>query len=137
MILIIAAAILGAAVGLFVQLRLVALAVTLSLSGATHLMLGFVGRMVEKKPGHEILLRNLDLISGSDAHGIWPVMAAGGAGTILAAILWSLIQKQSTDVSWFLPSDGDRRHGVSSMNLVEDREVHGEARRRLNEMLDR
>lgn len=139
MILIIAAAILGAAVGLFVQPRLFAIAVALSVSGASHLVLTFVKKLAAKSPNRQVLAEQLQLITSSDVHGIWPVMAAGGAGCILAAILWSLTQKQSTDVFWFLPVDGDRRAGIRSMDLVEDRDddFHDRAKRRLDSILDR
>lgn len=137
MILIIAAAVLGAAVGLFVQPRLFAIAVSLSLSGATHLVLTFLARTAAKAPNRQALAEQLALITSSDVHGIWPVMAAAGAGSILAAVLWSMTQKQSTDVFWFLPGDGDRRQGVRSMDLVRDRaRVHDEAKRRLDSMLE-
>lgn len=138
MILIIAAAILGASVGLFVQPRLFAIAISLSLSGATHVVLTFVHRMAVKAPDRQVLAERLELITSPDVHGVWPVMAAAGAGTIVAAVLWSMTQKQSTDVFWFLPQNGDRRNGVRSMALVQDREeVHEEARRRLDEILER
>lgn len=139
MILIIAAAILGAAVGLFVQPRLFAIAVALSLSGATHLVLGFVGKMAIKSPNRRALAEQLALITGSDVHGIWPVMAAAGAGCIFAAVMWSLTQKQSTDVFWFLPDGADRRNGIRSTALVRERDdgVHEEAKRRLDTLLDR
>lgn len=139
MILIIAAAILGAAVGLFVQPRLFAIAVALSASGATHLALSFVSGLVAKSPNQETLLKRLALITPADVHGIWPVMAAAGTGCLLAAVLWSMTQKQSTDVFWFLPGDGDRRNGVRSMALVEERDddLHNEAKRRLDSLLER
>lgn len=137
MVLIIAAAILGAAVGLYIQPRLFAIAVALSLSGAAHLVLGFVRQLAQKSPDHLETIRRLDLITNADVHGVWPVMAAAGAGSILAAVLWSVIQKQSTDVLWFLPSDSDRRNGIRSMSMVEDRPIHDEAKRRLDELLDR
>ncbi|MDP1737413.1 MAG: hypothetical protein Q8L23_08230 [Caulobacter sp.] len=136
MILIIAAAILGAAVGLYIQPRLFAIAVALSLSGAAHLVLGFVRQLAQKSPDHFETIRRLDLITSADVHGVWPVMAAAGAGSILAAVLWSVIQNQSTDVFWFLPSDSDRRNGIRSMSMVEDRPIHDEAKRRLDALLD-
>ncbi len=138
MILIIAASILGAAVGLFVQPRLFAIAMALSLSGAAHLVLGFLAQIAAKSPNRQALAEQLALVTTTDVHGIWPVMAAGGAGSILAAILWSLTERQSTDVFWFLPNEGDRRNGVRSMALVENRDgVHDEAKRRLDSMLER
>lgn len=138
MILIIAAAILGAGVGLFLQPRLFAIAVSLSVSGATHLVLTFVHRLAERSPNREVLAQRLELITSPEVHGIWPVMAAAGAGTILAAVLWSLTQRQSTDVFWFLPQDSDRRNGIRSMALVRERdEIHDEAKRRLDALLER
>ena len=138
MILIIAAAILGAGIGLFVQPRLFAIAISLSLSGATHVVLTFVHRMALKSTNRQALVERLELITSADVHGIWPVMAAAGAGSILAAVLWSMTQRQSTDVFWFMPQDGDRRNGIRSMALVQDRdEVHEEAKRRLDALLER
>lgn len=138
MILIIAAAILGAGIGLFLQPRLFAIAVSLSLSGATHIVLTFVHRLAVKAPNREVLAERLEMITSTAVHGIWPVMMAGGAGTMLAAVLWSLTQRQSTDVFWFLPQDGDRRNGIRSMALVEERdEIHDEAKRRLDSLLER
>ena len=139
MILIVAAAILGAAAGLFVQSRLFAMAVALSMSGASHLVLTFVQKMAAKSPNRQALAEQLQLITGSDVHDIWPVMAAAGAGCILAAVLWSLTQRQSTDVFWFMSADNDRRNGIRSMALVQDRDddVHDEAKRRLDSILER
>ena len=138
MILIVAAAILGAAVGLFVQPRLFAIAVALSLSGAAHLVLGLVGKMATRSPNHEALARQLVVITSSDIHGIWPVMAAAGAGCIFAAVMWSLTQKQSTGAFWFLPDGNVRRNGIRSMALVHERDdgAHDEAKRRLDALLD-
>ncbi len=139
MIMIVAAAILGAAVGLFVQPRLFAIAIALSLSGATHLMISFLARMAARSPDRHALAEQLSVITSSEVHGIWPVMAAAGAGSILAAVLWSMTQKQSTDVFWFLPSDRDRRNGIRSMALVRERDddLHDQARRRLDSLLER
>jgi hypothetical protein len=138
MILIVAAAILGAAVGLYVQPRLFALAITLSASGAAQLILVFVGRLTKGGENEKAIREVLDYITFADVHGIWPVMAAAGAGTLLAAVAWSLLRKEPTDAFW-LPSDdsGGRRNSLRSMDLVEDREVHSAARQRLNALLDR
>lgn len=138
MILIIAAAILGAAAGLYIQPRLFAIAVALSVSGAIHLLLSYLTRLAAGPPARQALAERLALVTSSDVHGIWPVMAAAGAGSILAAVLWSVTRKQSTDAFWFLPDDSDRRQGVRSMDLVGDRaRVHDEAKRRLDSMLER
>ena len=138
MILIVAAAILGAAVGLYVQPRLFALAIALSVSGASHLILVFVGRLTAGGPNEARVRAALDYITFGDVHGIWPVMAAAGTGTLLAAVAWSLLRKDSTDAFWLASKDGSgRRNGLRSMDLVEDRDVHSAARERLNAILGR
>lgn len=136
MILIVAAAILGAAVGLYLRPRLFALAIGLSVSGAVHLVLVFIGRLAKGRPNEADIRAILDYITFTEVHGIWPVMAAAGTGTLLAAVAWSMLRKDSTDAFW-LPSDdtGGRRNGLRSMDLVEDREVHSAARERLNAIL--
>jgi hypothetical protein len=136
MFLIVAAAILGAAVGLFVRPRIFALAVAISVSGATHLMLGLMVRLLQKDRANAPLLERLDLLTFSDVHGIWPVMAAAGTGTLIAALAWSVAQKESTDRFWFIPGEkADRRQGIRSMSLVEERPAHEEARRKLDAIL--
>lgn len=138
MILIVAAAILGAAAGLYMRPRVFALAVAISVSGAIHLVLAFVGRLSEKKPGYEEIERTLEMITFTGVHGIWPVMAAAGTGTMLAALAWSVVRKDSTDAFWFPTLDeNDRRNGIRSMDIVEDRAIHAEARERLNAILNR
>ncbi|MDP2259130.1 MAG: hypothetical protein Q8J89_05380 [Caulobacter sp.] len=138
MILIVAAAVLGAFAGLYVQPRLFALAIGLSVSGAAHLVLTFVGRLSEGRANEADVRAVLDFITFAGVHGIWPVMAAAGTGTLLAAVAWSVLRKDSTDAFW-LPSDdtGGRRNGLRSMDMVTDREVHSAARERLDEILKR
>ena len=136
MILIVAAAILGAALGLFVQPRLFALALGLAIPSAAHLVLVFVGSLSEGRPNEEAVREILEYMTFAGVHGIWPVMAAAGTGTLFAATAWSLLRKDSTDAFW-LPADhiGRRLNGLRSMDLVEDREVHSAARERLNAIL--
>lgn len=137
MILIVAAAILGAAVGLYVRPRVFALAIALSVSGAAQMVIVFLAKLADKKPGHEALHARLEYITSLDINGIWPVMAAAGTGTLLAALAWSVLRKDSTDAFWFPSGENDRRNGVRSMGLVEDRAIHAEAKERLDSILRR
>ncbi|MFZ5669584.1 MAG: hypothetical protein ACOY4K_08820 [Pseudomonadota bacterium] len=137
MILIVAAAIVGAAAGLYVQPRMLALAVALSVSGAAQIVIGFVGRLAQKGPNHEAASRWMVFLGDFDVHGLWPVMAAAGAGCLLAAVFWSLFRNESTDRFW-LPRPGEEpRGGVRSMALVEERDIHRQAKARLDRAMDR
>lgn len=137
MLLIVAAAILGAAVGLYIRPRVFALAIALSVSGAAQMVLVFVGRLTEGRPDHDRIVRALEFFSVLDVHGVWPVMAAAGTGTLLAALGWSVVRQDTTDAFWFPGLETDRRRGVRSMELVEDRAIHAEARERLDSILRR
>lgn len=136
MILIVSAAILGAAAGLYMRPRALAFAVAVSASGAAHVVIGFVGRLAEKGPNRETAERWMAFLGDSGVHGVWPVMAAAGAGCLLAAAFWSLFGKPSTDRFWMPVLDDDRRDGVRSMALVEDRGVHQQAKARLDSLLE-
>lgn len=138
MILIVAAAVMGAAVGLYVRPRVLALAIAISVSGAAQMVIVFLARLSDGKPGYESLVRQFEYFTTLDVNGVWPVMAAAGTGALLAAVAWSFISKDTTDAFW-LPygNESDRRNGIRSMGLVEDRAIHAEARERLDAILKR
>ena len=98
MLLVIIAALVGAALGLFVRPRVFAVAIALALSGGVQQAIAFAGRLAARDPGRHALVELLDNLVGLDNDSVWPVLAAAGAGSIAAAVLWSLISKQSTDL---------------------------------------
>ena len=68
-------------------------------------------------------------------------LAAAGAGSIGAAVMWSLARRESTDRSWF-PGDelserlkGDRRQRLRAMTKVEERAIHERAEGRFNDLM--
>jgi hypothetical protein len=137
MILIVVAAIFGAALGLYLRPRILALAVAISISGAAHLLIAYVARLAARSPGHEKLVAQLDFVAFTGLHGVWPAMAAAGTGTLLAALAWSAVRKEPTDGFWFPGEDTDRRNRIRSMTMVEERPVHAEAREWLDDILKR
>lgn len=138
MILVVAAAILGAALGLFVRPRLFAIAIALAVSGGVQQAFAFAGRLAAREPGRHQIVAKLDALVGLDAESVWMVLAAAGAGAIGSAVLWSLVQRQSTDQFWF-PGDEmfDRRKRVKAMSQVEERAIHRRAESRFNELMER
>ncbi len=126
------AAILGALLGMTVRPPLLAVAISLAVSGGLHATIAWVGRMAEANPAQWVLAARIDAMIGNDLHAIWPVLAAAGVGSIASAVMWSLANKQPTDGYWFRP---DRR--VVLMDQVEDNERHTLAEQRFRDILDR
>lgn len=138
MLLVIIAALVGAALGLFVRPRLFAIAIALALSGGVQQAIAFAGRLAAREPGKHALVEKLDLLVGLDNESVWPVLAAAGAGAIASAVLWSLIQRESTDRFWFPGDDQplDRRKRLRAMTQVEERAIHARAESRFNQLMD-
>ena len=132
MTMLIFAAILGALLGMTVRPPLLAVAISLAVSGGLHATIAWVGRLAEANPTQRVLAMRIDAMIGNDLHAIWPVLAAAGVGSIASAVMWSLANKQSTDGYWFRP---DRR--VVLMDQVEDNERHTLAEQRFRDILDR
>lgn len=142
MLLVVAAAILGAALGLFVRPRVFAVALALALAGGIQAAIAMAGRIVAQQHGRHALAVKIDAMVGLDFNSVWPVLAAAGAGAIGSAVLWSLFSQETTDRFWF-PGDeskerrkGDRRKRLRAMNKVEERAIHRRAESRFNDLMD-
>jgi hypothetical protein len=136
MLLVVAAAILGAFLGLFVRPRLFAIAIALAASGGLYQAIALAGRMLDQDPGRQALARQIDLLVGLDGDSVWPVLAASGAGAIGAAILWSLARRQSTDSFWFPGGETRDRDGRIRLGHIEEREIHKRAESRFHDLMD-
>lgn len=133
MTMLIFAAILGALLGLTVRPPLLAVAISLVVSGGLQATIAWVARMAEANPMQRMLAERIDAMIGKDVHAIWPVLAAAGVGSIASAVMWSLANKQSTDGYWF--RNRDRR--VVLMDQVEDNDRHTAAEQRFRDVLER
>lgn len=137
MLLVIISALVGAALGLFVKPRVFAVAIALALCGGVQQAVAFAGRLAAREPGRHAVVEKLDMLVGLDNDSVWPVLAAAGAGAIGAAVLWSLISRQSTDLFWFPGDDSlDRRKRIKAMNGIEERAIHARAESRFHELMD-
>ncbi|WGM40865.1 hypothetical protein [Caulobacter sp. NIBR1757] len=132
MTMLIFAAILGALLGMTVRPPLLAVAISLAVSGGLHATIAWVGRLAETNPAQRVLAMRIDAMIGNDLHAIWPVLAAAGVGSIASAVMWSLANKQPTDGYWFRP---DRR--VVLMDQVEENDRHSAAEQRFRDILGR
>ncbi|MDO9338273.1 MAG: hypothetical protein Q7T61_17920 [Caulobacter sp.] len=132
MTMLIFAAILGALLGLTIRPPLLAVAISLAVSGGLQGVIAWLARMAEANPMQHALAQRIDAMIGKDVHALWPVLAAAGVGAIASAVMWSLANKQSTDRYWFR---ADRR--VVLMDQVEDNARHTIAEARFRDILDR
>ncbi len=133
MIMLIFAAILGALLGMTVRPALLAVAISVAVSGGLQGAIAWVARLAEANPAQRALAERIDILVGKDVHALWPVLAAAGVGSIASAVLWSLANKESTDRYWF--RGGDRR--VVLMDQVEENDRHTLAEQRFRDILDR
>jgi hypothetical protein len=133
MVLLIFAAILGAVLGLTLRPAVLAICVSLAVSGGLQGVIGLVCRLATDDPAQRALVARIDALVGIDVHAIWPVLAAAGIGSLSSAVMWSFFNKQPTDRYWF------RRAGrrLKLMDQVEERPVHTAAESRFHDILGR
>lgn len=133
MTMVIFAAILGALLGMTVRPPLLAVAIALAVSGGLQATIAWVARLAAANPAQRALAERIDAMIGNDVHAIWPVLAAAGVGSIASAVMWSWVNRQSTDRYWFRTEE--RR--VTLMDQVEENDRHSIAERRFRDILDR
>jgi hypothetical protein len=133
-----AAAILGAALGLFVRPRLlgVLIAVLLvgSVEGGALLLIG----MLDDQPNRELLIGRLQGVFGDDMITAAAPVAAAFIGAILAAVMG---QFSDPETSVSLTGDDLRRKAGKNgrysrvQGMVEDRQIHQKAESRIDSIL--
>jgi hypothetical protein len=72
----------------------------------------------------------------TDLSALWPVLAAAGIGSLASAVLWSMVNRQSTDHYWFPRSQRSVRR-FKALEIVEDRDIHDIAEARFRDILGR
>ena len=141
MVVVVVAAIFGAALGLFVRNGAVALGLALSVVGLTQFAAIVAAQSLATQPGHEALAATIVSIAGNSAWALAPSLAAAGAGAVIAALMLALGQPQDQDREFWRPGQrlgpGGRglHKGQRSLTVVEERAIHERAGSRLNKLM--
>ncbi len=143
MIVMIAAAILGAALGVFVRPWLLAPALAVAVSGAVQGGLMLLARILAQDISHEKLAAAVTGIAGTGLSSLWPTVAAAGIAALLAALLCAMADKDKPPAEFWIPTEGDsgRARGKDGLRrrlpgMVQDREIHAKAKGRIESILD-
>ncbi|MDB5431586.1 MAG: hypothetical protein JWP35_2702 [Caulobacter sp.] len=143
MIVMIAAAVLGAALGVFVRPWLLAPALAVAVSGGVQGGLMLVGKLLAQDDGHETMAAAVSHVAGTGVSSLWPTLAAAGIAALLAALLSAMADKDKPAAEFWIPTEGDsgRARGKDGIRrrlpgMVEDREIHARAKGRIESILD-
>jgi hypothetical protein len=139
MIMMATAAILGAALGLFVRPRLlgVALAVLLiaGVEGGVFMLL----KALHEQPNREVLIGRIEAVFGEDWVGAAIPVGVAFIGAVLAAVMGTISDPKTT-VSVFTGDEVRRKAGKDGryarvQGMVEDRQIHKKAESRIDSIL--
>jgi hypothetical protein len=144
MIVMVIAAVLGAALGVFVRPWLLAPVIAVTLGGGVQGGMIFVARLLANREGQERTVALLGEMAGTNVMALIPTVAAAGIAAVLAALLSKMADGDQPDEKFWIPSDevdsgrargkDGRRRRLAGM--VEDREVHAKAEGRIGAILD-
>lgn len=144
MVVMVIAAVIGAALGVFVRPWLLAPVIAVTLGGGVQGGMIFIARVLGGKPGHEKLVETLGELAGTDLTAVLPTLAASGVAALLAALLSSMADGDQKEEKFWLPSDevdsgrargkDGRRRRLAGM--VEERPAQTKAEGRISAILD-
>ena len=133
------AAIIGAALGLFVRPRLLGVLVAVLLVGAVEGGVLMLVAMLENQPNRELLIGRLEAVFGEGLLGAAGPVAAAFIGAVLSAMMGSF--SDSSDAPGLLTADQLRRRvGKDGRyarieGMVEERQIHKKAESRIDSIL--
>jgi NADH:ubiquinone oxidoreductase subunit 6 (subunit J) len=138
MIMMATAAILGAALGLFVRPRLLGVVLAVLLIGAVEGgALAIIG-MLHSQPNRELLIGRLEGVFGEDWVGAIIPVGVAFIGAVLAAVMGTISDPKTVSV---LTGDGIHRKAGKDgryariQGMVEDRQIHQKAESRIDSIL--
>lgn len=133
------AAIIGAALGLFVRPRLLGVLVAVLLVGAVEGGVLMLIGMLEGQPNRELLIARLEAVFGEGLLGAAGPVAATFIGAVLSALMGSF--SDPSDSPGLLTADQLRRRvGKNGRyarieGMVEERQIHAKAESRIDSIL--
>jgi len=133
------AAIIGAALGLFVRPRLLgvlaAVLLAVAVEGGVLLLIG----MLDDQPNRELLIGRLEAVFGEGLNGAAGPVAAAFIGAVLSAVMGSFSDPAGSPV--LLTADQLRRRAGKNgryariEGMVEERQIHAKAESRIDSIL--
>jgi hypothetical protein len=135
-VLVVVAAVFGAALGLFMRSALLALAVALAVTGSLQFCAIFVARSMALRPEQADLAAAIQSFAGDGPLAVAPTVAAAGFGALIAALMMAMSLKDRDGGSW-LP-DAPAKANRSKIRLaqaVEQRPAHIRAESRIDKLL--
>lgn len=133
------AAIIGAALGLFVRPRLLGVLIAVLLVGAVEGGVLMLIGMLEDQPNRELLIGRLEAVFGEGLLGAAGPVAAAFIGAVLSALMGSF--SDPNDAPGLLNADQLRRKAGKDgryarvQGMVEDRQIHKKAESRIDSIL--
>jgi hypothetical protein len=138
MIMMVTAAILGAALGLFVRPRLVGVLAALLLVGVIEGSALMLIGMLHSQPNRELLIGRLEGVFGENWIGAVVPVGVAFIGAVLAAVMGTISDPKTVSV---LTGDEVRRKAGKDgryarvQGMVEDRQIHKKAESRIDSIL--
>lgn len=139
MIIMVAAAILGAALGLFVRPRVLGVLVAVLAVGSVEGGALLLVKMLEGQPNRELLIGRLQTAFGDDLLSSAAPVAAALIGAVLAALMGQFSDPEKS-VSMLTGDELRRKVGKDGryarvQGMVEDRQIHQKAESRIDSIL--
>lgn len=138
MIIMATAAILGAALGLFVRPRLLGVVIAVLLVGAIEGAALFIIDLLGDQPNRELLIARLQSVFGEGVIDAVAPISTAFVGAVLAALMGTFTDGDRGAV---LTADGLRRKAGKDgryarvQGMVEDRQIHQKAESRIDSIL--
>ena len=141
MILLVAAAIFGAALGLFMRNGLLAIIIAPFALGAAQLGAIEIAQAMIHRPDQADLATTIQTYAGTEPMAAAPTVVAALVGAVIAAVMIAMARKEREEHDPLgalgrAPRSRDRRHGLKLAATLRERPIHADSERRFDKLLD-
>ena len=142
MIVVVIAAVFGAALGLLMREQVLALAVAVLTVGTAQIGAMFVVGVMAANQQYALMAETLSGYVGKGFWAVAPTVAASGAGAVLAAVMLMLMRLDRSEITSLPGAEGEMprtrdRNGKlrRAEGMIEDRPIHEAAESRIDQIL--